>query len=61
MVKKAQQRLHLLRVLKRNKLEEKLLVIFYSSTIESVLAFSITVWYAGCTVTERKRLQRVIR
>ena len=49
-VKKAQQRLHFLRVLKRNKLEEKLLVTFYRSTIESVLAFSITVWYAGCTV-----------
>ena len=60
-VKKAQQRLHFLRVLKRNKLEEKLLVTFYRSTIESVLAFSITVWYAGCTVADRKRLQRVIR
>ena len=59
-VKKAQQRLHFLRVLKRNKLEEKLLVTFYRSTIESVLAFSITVRLAGCTVADRKRQQRVI-
>ena len=34
---------------------------FYRSTIESVLAFSITVWYAGSTVADRKRLQRVIK
>ena len=26
-----------------------------------MLAFSITVWYAGCTVADRKRLQRVIK
>ena len=60
-VKKAQQQLHFLRVLRRNNLEEKLLVTFYRSTIESVLAYAITVWYAGSTAADRKRLQRVIR
>ena len=33
----------------------------YRSTIKSLLAYSITVWYAGYTVADRKRLQRVIR
>lgn len=60
-VKKAQQRLHFLRVLKRNNLEEKLLVTFYRSTIESVLVYAVTVWYAGTTAADKARLQRVIR
>ncbi|XP_041663107.1 olfactory receptor 10H2-like [Cheilinus undulatus] len=48
-VKKAQQRLHLLRVLRRNPVKERLLVAFYRSTIESVLTYGITAWYANCS------------
>uniref|UniRef100_A0A1A8UVY9 Alkylated DNA repair protein AlkB homologue 8 N-terminal domain-containing protein n=1 Tax=Nothobranchius furzeri TaxID=105023 RepID=A0A1A8UVY9_NOTFU len=58
--KKAQQRLHFLRVLKRNNLEERLLVTFYRATIESILAYGITIWYAGCTAADRRVLSRVI-
>lgn len=39
-VKKAQWRLHFLRVLRRNRLDERLLVTFYRSTIESLLAYT---------------------
>ena len=60
-VKKAQQRLHFLRVLKRNCLEEKLLVAFYGTTIESVLTYCITAWYTSCSVADKKQLQRVIK
>lgn len=60
-VKKTQQRLHFLRVLRKNSLEEKLLVTFYRSTIKSVLAYCITVWYAGYSAAERRALQRVIK
>ncbi|KAK0146755.1 hypothetical protein N1851_013962 [Merluccius polli] len=49
-VKKAQQRLHFLRVLRRTNLEEKLLVTFYRATIESILTYGITAWHAGCSV-----------
>ena len=59
-VKKAQQRLHFLRVLRRHNLEEKLLVTFYRATIESILAYCITAWYAGCSAADRRALQRVI-
>src|SRR4029434_6775011 len=38
-VKKAQQRLHFLRVLGRNNLECKLMVAFYRTTIEIVLTY----------------------
>ena len=60
-VKKAWQRLHFLRILRRNHLEENLLVAFYRSTIESVLTYCITAWYAHCFVADRKNLQRVIK
>ncbi len=48
-VKKAQQRLHFLRVLKKKRLCQKLLVAFYRSAIESVLTYCLTVWYGGCS------------
>ena len=56
-VKKAQQRLHFLRILRRNNLEEKLLVTFYRSTMERMLAYAITVWYAG-TLQQTRRGSR---
>lgn len=54
-VKKVQQRLHLLRALRRNNLEKKLLVTFYRTTVESILTYCITVRYSGCTVADTER------
>ena len=51
--KKAQQRLHFLRMLRRNHLEKKLLVAFYHLTIENVLTYCITAWYANCSLADR--------
>ncbi len=48
-IKRAQQPLHFLRVLRRNGVERKLLVVFYQATIESVPTYCITVWHAGCS------------
>ena len=59
-VRKAQQRLHFLRVLRRNHLDEKLLVTFYRAAVESILAYCISVWYAGCTAADKRALRRVI-
>lgn len=59
-VKKALQLLHFLRVLKRKKLEEKLLILFYRATIKSILAYGITALYRGCSAADRRELQRVI-
>uniref|UniRef100_A0A8C6LAW8 Reverse transcriptase domain-containing protein n=1 Tax=Nothobranchius furzeri TaxID=105023 RepID=A0A8C6LAW8_NOTFU len=61
LVKKAQQRLYFLRVLKWNRLQTNLLVSFYRAVIESVMTYAIPVWYAGCTVADKNRYQRVIR
>ncbi len=47
---KAQQRLFLLRKLKKANVPSQLLVNFYRSIIESILCHCITVWYTSCTI-----------
>ncbi len=58
--KKAQQRLHFLRQLKRASLPPPILTTFYRGTIESVLTSCITVWYGDCSAADRKTLQRTV-
>ncbi|KAL0195034.1 hypothetical protein M9458_008606, partial [Cirrhinus mrigala] len=58
--KKAQQRLHFLRRLKRASLPPPILTTFYRGTIESVLTSCITVWYGNCSTADRKTLQRTV-
>ncbi len=58
--KKAQQRLHFLRRLKRASLPPPILATFYRGTIESVLTSCITVWYGNCSAADRKTLQRTV-
>ncbi len=58
--KKAQQRLHFLRQLKRASLPPPILTTFYRGTIESVLTSCITVWYGNCSAADRKTLQRTV-
>nr|XP_023657618.1 uncharacterized protein LOC111838636 [Paramormyrops kingsleyae] len=59
--KKGLQRLHFLRSLKTARLPRQLLVHFYRCTIESVITHCITAWYSGCTLENRKTLQRIIK
>ncbi len=58
--KKAQQRLHFLRRLKRASLPPPILTTFYRGTIESVLNSCIAVWYGNCSAADRKTLQRTV-
>ncbi|TWW80193.1 putative RNA-directed DNA polymerase from transposon BS [Takifugu flavidus] len=61
LIKKAQQRMFFLRKLRKLNLPPRMLAQFYTAIIESILTSSITVWYAGATVRDRLRLQRVVR
>ncbi|KAK7898229.1 hypothetical protein WMY93_019082 [Mugilogobius chulae] len=61
LIKKAQQRMYFLRQLKKAKLPAQMMEQFYTAIIESILTSSITVWYAGATVRDRHRLQRIVR
>ncbi|KAI2645940.1 hypothetical protein H4Q32_025291 [Labeo rohita] len=58
--KKAQQRLHFLRRLKRASLPPPILTTFYRGTIESVLTSCITIWYGNCSAADCKTLQRTM-
>ena len=60
-VRKAQQRLYFLRILRKNNLSPELLKTFYHCCIESVITYCITAWYVNCTEKDRKSLSRVIR
>jgi len=60
-VKKAQQRLYFLRVVRRNNIPKKLLVSFYRRSIESILSYCLCVWFSSCTVVQRKILLGVIK
>ncbi|KAI2659609.1 putative RNA-directed DNA polymerase from transposon BS [Labeo rohita] len=60
-IKKAQQRLYFLRVLRKHNLGSSLLLTFYCVSIESLLTYCITVWYGSCTMADRERLQRVVK
>ncbi|PWA32443.1 hypothetical protein CCH79_00018789 [Gambusia affinis] len=58
---KAQQRLYFLRILKKNSLPSDLLQAFYHCSIESVLTYSLCVWYGSSTSSDKKALQMVVR
>ncbi|XP_030283157.1 uncharacterized protein LOC115587459 [Sparus aurata] len=61
LTKKIHQRLFFLRRLKKIHLSPQILVNFYCCTIESILTNCVTVWYANCSVSEQKALQRVVK
>ncbi len=60
-VKKTQQRLFILRQLRKFNLPQELLIQFYSAIIESVLCTSTTVWFSSATKSDLRRLRRVVR
>ncbi len=58
--KKAQQRLYLLRQLRKFNLPQELMKQFYSAIIKSVLCTSITVWFSSATKSDNRRLRSVV-
>uniref|UniRef100_A0A803KDV6 Alkylated DNA repair protein AlkB homologue 8 N-terminal domain-containing protein n=1 Tax=Xenopus tropicalis TaxID=8364 RepID=A0A803KDV6_XENTR len=61
LLKKAQQRLYFLRILRKNHLPKNLLLAFYHCSIESILTYGLCVWFGGCTSKDAKALNRVVR
>ncbi|XP_061610528.1 opsin-5 isoform X3 [Phyllopteryx taeniolatus] len=60
-LKKAQQRIYFMRLLRKHGLPQELLRQFYTAVIESVLCSSITVWFGAATKKDKLRLQRTIK
>ncbi len=57
-VKRAQQRLHFIRLLKKARLRRQPLTQAYRGLDESILTSGITEWFDNTTLAERKLLQR---
>ena len=62
-VKKPQQRLYFLRRLRSFGLTTQVMLNFYRAVIESVLTFSISVWFGSIIYTQKEtlRLNRVVK
>uniref|UniRef100_A0A669B7J5 Reverse transcriptase domain-containing protein n=1 Tax=Oreochromis niloticus TaxID=8128 RepID=A0A669B7J5_ORENI len=59
--KKARQRLYHLRQLRKFRVSPKILRIFYTGAVESILTQNMTSWFGNSCVKDQKALQRVIR
>ena len=59
--KKAHQRLYFLRQLKKFRMRREILYQFYKASIESVLTFSICVWFGGLKGKDKAALNRIIK
>ena len=60
-VKKCHQRMYFLRELKKFNLSKSILTSFYRCVIESVLTFSIIVWFSSITAEDEYKLNRIVR
>ena len=58
---KVHQRLYFLRRLRAFGVNEKILVFFYRSIIESILRYGITVWFGNLSVQSKSQLSRLMR
>ena len=59
--KKAHSRLYFVRQLSRLQVDHKILELFYTSIVQSVIAFSIVCWYGNSSVQSKSKLDRVIK
>ena len=57
---KAHQRLFFLRQMKKLKVSHSILTHFYRAASETILTFSITVWYSSACQKD-KGLERIVR
>lgn len=60
-LKKAQQRFHCLRRLRKTGLPTTHLTTFYRGTVESVLTYGFTTWFGCCSARDKKRLNRLVK
>ncbi len=60
-ISKCHQQLCFLRQLKRFRVSRPAMIHFYRSTIESILTFSMLVWYGSTTSQDKTRLEKVVR
>ena len=58
---KCRQRVHHLRILKNICVDRTILSLFYKSIIESVLCFSLIIFYGSLTGKNKSKLEKIVR
>ncbi|XDV21520.1 hypothetical protein PO909_026611 [Leuciscus waleckii] len=56
-----QQRLYFLRRLRLYGVDQKIMWLFYSAVIESIVRYGITVWFGNLTIQVKSKLARLVR
>jgi hypothetical protein len=59
--KKANSRLYFVRQLSRLEIDSKILELFYTSIVQSVISFSIICWYGNSSAESKCKISRIIR
>lgn len=54
--KKVNSRMHFMRKLKKIKIDTKIMELFYTAVVQSVISFSITCWYGNCSSDSKNKL-----
>ena len=58
--RKARSRMYFVRQLRKLNIDTKILEIFYTSIVQSVITFSITSWFGSCSVASKNKLSRIV-
>ena len=61
LLRKSNQRLYFMKKLKSFNVQKDIMQLFHQSLLESVLSYSIIVWYQQLTAKHRQKLQHLIR
>ena len=59
--KKGQQRLHFLRRLRFFNVNRKIMLLFYTTFIQSVLTSNFLIWYGSLTVQGKNKLNKIVK
>ena len=59
--KKSNSRMYCLRQLKKLDVDNKIVQLFFTSVVQSVINFSISCWYGNCSVEAKDKLARILR
>ena len=59
--KQCNRRLHFARVLHNMRVDTTILNLFYKSTLESIICFSISTWYGKLVSQDKRKLGKIVR
>lgn len=59
--RKVNSRLYFVRKLNKLKVDQKIMELFYTSIVQSVISFAIVCWYGNCSYLSKHKLGKVIK